>query len=145
MVKFLHELFNPHCEHCATERREQRELEKQLRDESRICTSCESLARENDRLVRENERLLSLLLEKPAAPEQRVNSVENLKPIQTTRTPFMPTAVRRQLLEQESRAAAKIQRDAPKPDKVVDKDAELEALEKELDDAGKAREAQAAS
>jgi hypothetical protein len=145
MTKWLHQLFNPHCQHCADERREQHELEKQLREEQRHCSSCESLARENDRLVRDNERLMTLLLEKPATPAEKQIDVRDLKPIQTTKTPFIPSAIRRQILEQESRAAAKIQRDAPKPDKVIDKDAELDALEKELDNVGKEREDQKAS
>lgn len=132
MFKFFHTLFNPHCQHCADERREQREYE-------RHCTSCESLARENDRLVRDNERLLTLLLDKPEAPEQKINDVRDLKPIQTTKIPFIPSAVRRQMLEKESRHAAELAKNAPKPD-VINKDAELNELEKELDNVRQERE-----
>lgn len=145
MIKWLHELFNPHCEHCAQLRREEREEQKQLREEAKYCSSCESMERENSRLVRENERLLNLLLEKPEPVVEKAIDTRDLKPIQTTRTPFVPMAVRRQILEQESRAAAKIQREAPKPDSKINKDVEMEALERELDSARQTRENEAAS
>jgi hypothetical protein len=148
--KFFHELFKPHCEHCATERRLEREeqkeqaklqfqLEQQEFEASKYCSSCETLARENDRLVRENERLLDSLLTKPAEAATKQMDVRDLKPIQTSRQPFMPSAVRRQMLETESRHAAKLAKDAPKPD-VIDKDVELQELETELDNVRKERE-----
>lgn len=150
VAKFFHELLTPHCQHCADERKaerdEQREqaiLRAQLEEQNNRCGSCESLERENARLVRENERLLNLLLEKPEVPTEKVTDVRDLKPIQTTKVPFVPTAVRRQILEQESRAAANIQRNAPKPDApVVKVDEELVALEKELNDVQSQREGQ---
>lgn len=87
-IKWLHQLFNPHCQHCADERREQRDY---LREQS-ICASCETLERENARLVRDNERLITLLLDKPATTD-KVQDVRDLKPISTTRTPFIPSAM----------------------------------------------------
>jgi hypothetical protein len=133
MIKFFHQLFNPHCQHCADERREQRA-------ENRYCASCESLANENSRLVRDNERLMDLLLEKPTAPADKVTNVENLKPIQTTRLPFVPTAVRRQMLEQESRHTQQLRANAPQPDSTINKDQELKELETELDNVRQERE-----
>lgn len=139
MIKFFHELFNPHCEHCAQERKIKRDEERELRNESQHCSSCDTLANENARLVRDNERLLDSLLTRPAEATQKVTSIQDLKPIQTTKTPFIPTAVRRQMLEREDRHTAQLAKDAPKPDP-IDKDVELKALEAELDDVRKARE-----
>lgn len=136
LTKFFHELFNPHCSHCAEERREARE-------ESRFCASCEATERENARLTAENERLLNLLLEKPTIPTDRVTDVKNLKPINTTRIPFVPTAVRRQMLEREHRHTEQLNRQAPKPDKKLDKDVELQELETELDNVRAEREKEA--
>lgn len=135
ITKFVHELFTPHCQHCADERREQREY-------ATHCSSCESLERENSRLVRENERLLSLVLDKPKVEEKVIDTSE-LKPIQTSRNPFIPSAVRRQTLEAESRATARAMREAPKPDRVINKDVELQELETELNNARQEREAKA--
>ena len=157
--KFFHEILNPHCEHCATERKELRDeqreqailtaqLEQQQREESKFCPSCETLASENARLVRDNERLLETLLAKPIAPEQKIQDVRDLKPITTTKTPFIPTAVRRQMLERESRHTAQLKDLAPKPDSpvntntIIDKDAELLALDAELQDVRQNREAE---
>lgn len=140
MIRWLHTLFNPHCEHCARERKEQRE---QLR-EDKLCVSCESLARENDRLVRENERLLDLLLEKPSPVTDRITDVKDLKPISTTKIPFIPTKVRRELLERESRHSAQLAKNAAKPD-AASIDVELKDLEKELDDVATKREEKTAS
>ncbi len=130
---------NPHCQHCADERKEQREITR----EQNVCASCETLAMENARLVRDNERLLDTLLEKPTQPTQAVTSVEGLKPIQTSTRPFIPTAVRRQLLEKEDRHTAQLSKLAPKPDAtIINKDAELQALETELDNVRAERESQ---
>lgn len=133
MIKFFHQLFNPHCQHCADERREERE-------ESKYCASCETLARENARLVRENERLLEHIWDAPKLVEEKVNDVRDLKPIQTTRTPFVPSHVRRQILENESRHAAQVAKNAPKPD--LNKDEELKELETELTNVRTERESQ---
>ena len=138
MIKWLHQLFNPHCQHCADERREQREL---LREDKR-CLACETMERENARLVRENERLLDLLLEKDEPVVEKAIDVRELKPIQTTRAPFVPTQVRRQLLENESRHSAKLKQEAPKPEPTIKVDQELKDLEKELDDVQREREGQ---
>lgn len=152
MIKFLHQLFNPHCQHCAAERREQRAIAKEEllskieAEAARIetekhCISCDVLARENDRLVRDNERLIEALLAKPVVPTEKQIDVRDLKPIQTSRTPFIPSAVRRQMLEKESRHTAQLAKDAPKPDVVIDKDVELKELEEELDNVRAEREA----
>lgn len=109
MIKWLHELFNPHCQHCADERREQREI---LREQN-ACSSCETLASENARLVRENERLLEILLMPKEIPA--VKPVEELKPVKVGGG-YIPIGVRRQMLENESRHAARLMREAPKPD-----------------------------
>jgi hypothetical protein len=46
MIKFIHHLLNPHCEHCAEEEREKR-----------VCNSCEVLKMECARLQIENDRV----------------------------------------------------------------------------------------
>ena len=140
MFKFFHQLFNPHCQHCADERREQRELLRQEREDSRYCSSCETLARENARLVRENERLLEHIWSAPKLAEEKQVNIGELKPIQTTRNPFVPSAVRRQILENESRHNAQVAKNAPKPDALINKDVELQELSEELDNVRKERE-----
>ena len=131
-------MFNPHCSHCMTVRQVELEEQMRLREEGEYCRSCETYGRENDRLVRENERLLDLLLDKPAQVEKTIDT-RDLKPIQTSRSPFMPSAVRRQMLERESRHNLQLAKDAPKPD-AVKVDVELQELEAELDNVRQARE-----
>lgn len=80
-----------------------------------------------------NERLMNRLLEKPEPEVKVINTPqETPKP----RGPI-PWGVKRQMLEAEDREKAKLLRTAAKPIPTED-------LEKELDVAGKEREAEAA-
>jgi hypothetical protein len=108
MIKWLHHLFNPHCEHCILER-----------EDSKICNSCEILKHELEVLRLERDRLLDKLLDKPEVVERMVNEKEPV-PFKPS---FVHTHVRRQMLEQEDRARVNALKNAPKP---------VETLESEL-------------
>lgn len=113
MRNLIHELLNPHCEHCKSER-----------EESRVCASCETLKEQLERTNHEKRQLLDRLLEKPekeAPPVLR----EISKPVN------IPWNVRRQMLESEDRERAKLIAKAP---------ISTEELEKELDVASEKRE-----
>lgn len=98
MLNWLHHLFNPHCESCAL-----------AQERERMCNSCQTLQLQLDIANREKERLLSLLIEKQTAkPELPTLSEE--KPV-SIGSRYIPTAVRQQMLERESRVAAQILRD----------------------------------
>jgi hypothetical protein len=88
VIKFFHELMNPHCEHCA----EQLETE---REEAKFCPTCEALSMQ---LSIANQRITSLLNKEV---EPQVTEQPRQQVIQTRATPFH---VIRQRLEAESRA-----------------------------------------
>lgn len=108
ITRFFHELRHPHCEHCVEERLELHH-----------CKTCEVLSVQNSQLIRENERLMDLLLDKPKPQEVPVD-INELKPIQT----HIPWNVRRQQIEAERRAESISRQNAA----VSDKDAELKFL-----------------
>lgn len=111
MILWLHRLFNPHCPHCQEERQE-----------SRVCQSCETLKMQLGISNHEKEQLLATILESTRpAHEQPLSPVdyEKLKP------KLMTWNVRRQMLEAEDRAAAKILADQKKKS-VSDQIADLE-------------------
>jgi hypothetical protein len=142
LVKFFHEIFNPHCEHCESEKLRIFEAKREVLEQENHCTSCETLQVVNDTLIRENQRLVDALIEKNKNIPEPVQTNEPLRPIRTTT--HVPWNVRRQLKEQESRAALQARKDAAQPDKVntksIDKDAELKELEKELEDVSATKE-----
>jgi hypothetical protein len=94
MFKWLHHILNPHCEHCAEEKRE-----------AKFCVSCDILKQEVARLQIENDRLLSRLLDKPEPKEPASTDLNNMVPI-------MPRArgwqERKKLLEAEDRHKAQL-------------------------------------
>lgn len=94
MMKWIHHLLNPHCEHCADEKRE-----------SRACNSCDILTRENERLRFENDKLLNHLLH-PSEQVEVKQSPEEYKSL----VKHLSWQARRQLLETESKEAAKVLR-----------------------------------
>lgn len=118
MFKWLHRLFNPHCPDCMSESQD-----------SRICPTCEVLKSQIESLRYEKNQLLNKLLN-PTEPVETKSYEEEVK-IQIPRT--TPWHVRRQMLEAEDRKAAQLMRDKAVP---------VEDLEKELDLAAAAREAQ---
>src|SRR5215213_9443142 len=95
MWKWLHHILEPHCEHCLDER-----------ETNRICQSCETLKSQLASANHREEQLLDRILEltNPEKPEPKQVEIakESLKPRYT------PFAVRRQMLEEEDRARAKV-------------------------------------
>lgn len=117
MANFLHRWLNPHCVHCI----EDKALEK-------TCFSCDTLRLEVTRLQRDNERLLSRLLEKPEV-ENRTVAPEATAPLPLR----IPWRVRQQQLEMKDReeaVARKLANAAPKMD-VADLEKEMEVVEEE--------------
>ena len=134
LIKWFHELLNPHCPHCKEERETQRE-------ESHYCDSCETLKAQLAILNQERNLLLSKIL---IEPEPVIINEPQRVP---TRPTGMPWKVRQQHLEAEDRARFAAQQRAAKPDtpKVVDvKTEDTEELEKELGIAEREREKQGA-
>jgi hypothetical protein len=117
MFKFFHKLFNPHCPDCAEQERE-----------NRICASCETLKTENARLSNENLRLLEVLLRKASGQDiESEGSTETLRPLPVTNK-HIPWNVRRQMLEAEDKARAKIIQNNP----ILDTKERTEDLEDEI-------------
>lgn len=110
MSNWFHKFFNPHCPHCAEERHEEK-----------VCSSCENLKTQVDRLLYENNRLLDRILEKPAPEPVR-------EPPQITPPRNIPWSVRRQMLEAEDREKARLMREAPKPVSTEDLEKEMEIV-----------------
>jgi hypothetical protein len=114
MATWVHRLFNPHCEHC-----------KEEREDSRICSSCETLRLQLEISNSEKRQLLERILEKPVV-------VNSTGPVEMTKPMNVPWNVRRQMLEAEDRVKARLMREAPIP---------TEDLEKEMDIAAEKRDA----
>lgn len=113
MINFFHKLFNPHCEHC-------REEEK----ENRICGPCEDKKLEMARMQEMIDKLLDRLLEKPEVIQ------EEHRPANITKPTYVPWSVRKQILEEQDRHKAKLMKEAPKPDPQVE--ADIKSLEVDL-------------
>lgn len=110
MFKWIHHLLNPHCEHCQLER-----------EDAAICKSCEVLMHELELMRNERDKLLDKLLINPSEKDKLINDKEPVN----TGNKFIPTIVRRQMLETEDRAKARALKNAPKPETI-------EVLETEL-------------
>lgn len=110
---WFHQLLNPHCAHC-----------KEDKEEDKVCDTCEFLKGEVARLQIENRMLLDKLITKPE--EKIIEQVEEVKPVHVGRR-YVPFAVKRQELERESRAEAKLLAERKKTEN------DIKELEKELD------------
>jgi hypothetical protein len=116
VIHWLHHLLNPHCSFC------------QEREEwKRVCSSCETLKLQLAIANDEKRQLLNSLLSEHKRPEvaaQEPIDYEKLKP------KLMTWNVRRQMLEAEDRAKAKIlaeqRRDTEKSIKDLEKEVGLE-------------------
>jgi len=102
MLKFLHHLFNPHCEQC----------ELDLRELDR-CKSCETLQSALDQANREKHDLLNTILRLSSGTKQVEDkpyepNLEEVKPRQ------VPWRVRQAQLEAEDRRSAQILKDKQK-------------------------------
>ena len=126
IVKFFHELMNPHCPHCEQLRMamlEQRELDREV---ASVCKSCENLKMELAKAHQLTDRMLEKLTEKPELGNTLPQEQEPRRILQPNQIPW---GVRRQKLEQDSRIEANRLKDlaenkAAKPD--------IKALENEL-------------
>lgn len=135
LVKFFHEVFHPHCEHCEIEKTRLFELERERTEASNHCVSCETLITTNNKLMEENQQLVQALIEKNKNPVEIKQETGEMKPIQTTK--HIPWNTRRQMLEQESRAALRDKLQAAQPNIVkpeLNRDKELAEIERELQD-----------
>jgi len=95
MINWLHKWWNPHCPDC-----------REQEHEDKICASCETLKTENARLSSENLRLIEVLLRKSGTPEE-ITTTEPIRPLPVTNK-HVPWNVRRQMLEAEDKAKAKL-------------------------------------
>ena len=99
----IHHILEPHCPDCHSQAIEERE-------ESKTCSSCETLIRQLEIANHEKQLLLDRLLKEP--------TVELPKSLPDKYDPprQIPWAVRRQMLEAEDRRRAQIMKQAPQPD-----------------------------
>lgn len=88
---WIHHFFSPHCPDCAHDRE---------------CPSCTTLREQLTNANYEKERLLSLIIEKNS-PERIQTPMEPIRP----KDSFVPWNVRRQMLEVEDRAKARIMKE----------------------------------
>lgn len=120
IAKFIHEFFNPHCDHCAKERMmilEQEAVDKDVElanaREDRRCRSCESLERQlaiaNEQIIKLTEKIVN---PNPISIPPQMSEASP-KPLRRGPTPFH---LIRQTLEQESRASAEALKNRAKPD-----------------------------
>jgi hypothetical protein len=110
---WLHHLFNPHCPDC-----------KHDAEDAKVCESCEVLKMQLSLVNQEKQKLLEHIMALTEKPTEEVRHDTDTKvPVPKAIT----WNVRRQMLEAEDRAAAKILAENKK------RDAEIAKLEKELD------------
>lgn len=101
LVKFFHELFNPHCEHCAKERLtllEQEEINREIEQANKICQSCENLKMQL--------AVMNQLVDKLTTVKEENKIVETPVPHKVILPNNMSWRVRQQTLEQNSRIRA---------------------------------------
>jgi hypothetical protein len=105
-MNFFHKLLNPHCPHCISERN----------------VTIDMLKMELEKTQRLNEQLMARILEKP---EVKIEEPAKIEGSARVGKPIMSWTARRQILEAESREAAR---------KLSEKQQELsvEDIEKEL-------------
>jgi hypothetical protein len=115
-IKFLHHLFNPHCDRCRHE-----ELE------NKVCESCEVLKQQLD-IANSEKRALLATVKEIITPQPIVQEAEDkeLKPIQT----ITSWKVKRAMLEKEDRMKADAERRAKEA--IAESNKSTEELEKEL-------------
>ena len=99
-IKFWHELFNPHCQHCLTLKREELEQKELDREISLVCAGCEIAKIE---LAKAHELINKLTTLK----EEVVPLVNQEQPKILNRNTHKPWSVIRQQLERESREEAR--------------------------------------
>lgn len=118
LFKWIHHILEPHCEHCLDER-----------ETNRICQSCETLKSQLTSANYREEQLLARILEltNPVKPEPRQIEVpQELKPRNVS------WQVRRQMLEENDRAQAKVIAENRKQVSDIKAKVSVQELEKEL-------------
>jgi hypothetical protein len=133
IIKFFHELFNPHCSHCKELRMqeiEQKEIDREVQLASTICRACEIAQRE----LAIKDKLITDLIEKlTKSDEAPVIQNTGKQQIIQTRQP-LPSQIRHSLEVQsriraeELRANITAEQNAAKPDISN----EIDELEKEV-------------
>ena len=120
MFLWFHRLLTPHCEHCI-------EMERAKRE----CVSCDILKSEVERLRRDNERLLGLVLQKntPSEESNPQMDMSEMKPIGHSN--FRSWNIRRQMLEEADRKAAQVKAEKDK-ELNSGKNLTINEIEKEL-------------
>lgn len=129
MFHWLHHLFNPHCEYC-------------MEDEAakHYCNTCEVLKMELAAVRQERDKLLDRVLN-PEENRVRVEEPEEEKPlIPLNKRTYIPFNVRRQTLEAEDRARARVMRERNEslniPATSTDTPLTVEQMEKVIIDEG---------
>lgn len=117
MIKWLHHLFNPHCEECRNERQ----------DEA-VCLSCETLKLQLEIANHEKEQLLEAILK----PQSFVTQAVEKEVPQQVKPHSIPWAVRKQMLEAEDRQKARIINAKQEEAAKLASSGNIEELEKEL-------------
>jgi hypothetical protein len=120
------------------------ELTREVKQESTICQSCETLKKQLEISNYEKDRLLNRLLEKPEVIPDRTIAPE----LTAVRPKMIPWHLRKQMLEREDREKARALRDAAKPDssnnpqsnEINKMKVDVTELEKELKIAAEERE-----
>jgi hypothetical protein len=105
LAHWLHHLFNPHCNLCALSRQKELDFLREQDEVNRHCDSCEILKLELARIHSLNEKLIDSALEKPVIEERSVTIPDEIRP------KAVPWNVKRQLLEETDREAARIQKE----------------------------------
>lgn len=117
MWTWLHHILEPHCPDCREER-----------EEAKVCQSCEVLKHQIEMLNYTQRELIKTLAEFNR-PEPIVT--HNQQEFEPVRPKTIPWQVKRQLLEEEDRARAKVIADNRKMQQEA-KDNSVEKLEVEL-------------
>ena len=104
IVKFFHEMMNPHCEHCKQLRIEELEQKELDREVSRVCPSCENLKMQLAYVNQQNNKLIDNIIEPVLTDEPKQ---EQLPPriLQTNRQ-HIPFSFIKHKLETESKIKA---------------------------------------
>lgn len=111
MYHWLHHLLNPHCDACASDKLE-----------DKVCQSCETLKTQLAIANNEKQQILNSLLSLTAKPEEQVSPAVDFKQLKPT---MMTWNVRKRMLEEEDRAAAKLLAEQRKKDKESEKTSPL--------------------
>jgi len=129
MIKWIHQLLNPHCEQCRDEK-----------EDSSICKTCEILKVQLEVSNSEKRLLLAAII-----PQPKVETTTNPVNPEAIRGRHIPFNVRRQMLEAEDRREAaliaakqKEIAEVPKDDSIkttisIPQSQSVEELEKELE------------